>query len=39
MKARAVWYHNMKAQIVSAADAGSPDQEEESQEGADDEEG
>lgn len=27
LKARAVWYHNMKAQIVSAADAGSPDQE------------
>lgn len=39
LKARAVWYHNMKAQIVSAADAGSPDQEEESQEGAGDEEG
>ena len=39
LKARAVWYHDMKAQIVSAADAGSLDQEEESQEGADDEEG
>lgn len=39
LKARAVWYHDMKAQIVSAADAGSLDQEEESQEGVEDEEG
>lgn len=39
LKSRAVWYHDMKAQIVSAADAGSLDQEEESQEGVEDEEG
>lgn len=39
LKARAVWYHDMKAQIVSAADAGSLDQEEENQEGVEDEEG